>query len=102
MLSPLMLIPPPRFTINLPKLQVENLEHMCRHDEPARVQAAMLDTCQLMEAHIAPKHYDEPFVQAAAFLVLREYTWHRARKRGKLPRCWEHVYALIEPFHKER
>lgn len=93
-------IMPPRFVLSIPDKQAELLEHLCRWDQPSQVHSAMLDACNFIEAKVKPEHYGEPFVQAAAFLLLMEFAYNRRGQTRKQPKCLKQVLTLIEPFRK--
>lgn len=95
------LILPPRFVLEIPGAQSEVLEHLCRFDDPSQVHAAVYDACNFIEARVKLEHYAEPFVQAAAFLLVMEFAYFRRAQTRKNPKCLAQVQTLIRPFTKE-
>ncbi|WP_298575572.1 hypothetical protein [uncultured Luteimonas sp.] len=91
---------PPRFVLQLPPALVERLHHLCRFDTPAQTHSAVFDACNIIESQVKPEHFGQPFVHAAAYLLVLEFAYYRRAQTRKKPKCMPQVLNLIDPFRK--
>ena len=97
----------PALSISLPPIGFEFIPPVHHRDDfdrraafygPHEIERAFRQARTLIEKEVQPAHFRQPFVQAAAWLLVDEFLVHPHKMPRATPKCWKAVQMLLRPF----